>query len=311
MGLIVPNFSQDIASLRADLAAEVLRNIVKDGWAGPLNMAAGIADALVDQTGIAALGGATYDGAGHFIANPRAGALIGQGVGTVIGTMLNPAYAFDGVTNAANGACAGHGGTGYSVGKAWGGTRRIVGYDYYGPNDYNPGGSSGSQNVTLALWGKVAGVDTKLHETTQSLGVSAVVNVSSGVTVADQTETTLVVTPASGNSFAAEVRFYEQAAAPSVAVQSIAFDAAATALRVVALWEAVEAATLGTDCLFDLSADNGATWAPVALSDLGKFDASTRIVGGVVAAAGAQVKWSWRTANDKIQRLHGVWLQWR
>jgi hypothetical protein len=68
----------------------------------------------------------------------------------------------------------------------------------------------------------------------------------------------------------------------------------------------------GVDCLLDLSR-NGANWASVPMTDLGKFDSSTRIGGGLVSLAGqpvgSSIYWRWRTTDTYAMRNFGIWLQ--
>jgi hypothetical protein len=58
-----------LAYLEWNLGVSVLRQVVEAGWSVQ-KMVAGIADEFVDQTGIASLGGATYDASNKAVANP-------------------------------------------------------------------------------------------------------------------------------------------------------------------------------------------------------------------------------------------------
>lgn len=95
-------------------------------------------------------------------------------------------------------------------------------------------------------------------------------------------------------------------------VRSIIFNASSSAsvVRIVALWEPQDASTVGVDTKFFVTA-NGAQWAEVNLKDLGVSNGNASFVGGVVSVTpGTALQWKWKTYNLKVQRLHGVWMQW-
>lgn len=323
MGLLPPNLKPQLDTLRTDLAVETLRNVLKDGW-GPLALLSGIADAFTDQTGVSALGGATYDASGHYLHNTGGTSLIAQATGTAIGTATGGsglAAAFDGsLTGATTGGTAiAASNLGY-IGKDYGsaGAYTVSKAEVFGSTDYGlDGGGNGTMTLTLL------GSDTNNPATATAFGTWT------GADSSDATMRTITasspaacrywwvkaqVASAGGSIYFNEVRFYQTVAPANVSAVGAAQvpAAAVTEVRIVALWEPVDSCTLGTDCLVDVSADGGVTWSAVTLSDLGKYDATTRIIGGLAAvASGSSVQWRWRTANAKTQRLHGVWEQWR
>ncbi|ARJ65492.1 hypothetical protein WV31_07415 [Magnetospirillum sp. ME-1] len=105
----------------------------------------------------------------------------------------------------------------------------------------------------------------------------------------------------------------EAAASAAVTVTSNAFALGFQPVqaRIIAPME-IGSGVVGTNGLLDLSRD-GSTWAAVPLSDLGKFDSNTRIIGGLVnlsgQPAGSSIYWRWRTTAGIAQALHGVWIQ--
>lgn len=329
MGIIAPNLTSDLATLRNDFAAEVLRNIVKDGWS-VLNLSAGIADALVDQTGISNLGGATYDGTGHSLGNPGGYVQVNP-TGANFGNMTSGgglAAAFDGTVNqpysasAYDGGAFSHGG-GY-VGKAFSSPQPISRVDVYGVTDAGGFTFIAGSTVTLSIYGKASALSGPTDGTL--LGTTSFTASSPGgasqlksINCSGGPYPYVWVCNSSGgggstDAYVCDVRYFVSNAPASVAAQSIAFvPAAATSLvRVLALWTPVDSCTLGTDCLMDATANGGTNWSGIALSDLGKFDASTRIIGGMVnVTPGSLVAWRWRTANAKSQLLKGVFVQWK
>lgn len=321
MGIIAPNLTSDLATLRNDFAAEVLRNIVKDGWS-VLNLSAGIADALVDQAGISNLGGATYDGTGHSLGNPAAYVLYtptGAAYGDTVG-YNSPATAFDGnVVNRAQTSCAcAFASTGY-VGKAFSSAQSISQVKVWSSNNCGFGDGSTPGTVNIYIYGK---------STAPASGTDGVLIGSSGA-FTDTVTGTVKTINCSGGSYQyvwayivntrtvvaiSQVQFFTSAAPPSITTQSIAFVPAApvSSVRLVSLWQPVDVSSLGIDCLMDATANGGTNWSGIALSDLGKFDASTRIIGGMVnVTPGSLVAWRWRTANAKSQLLKGVFVQWK
>lgn len=85
--------------------------------------------------------------------------------------------------------------------------------------------------------------------------------------------------------------------------------------RLVLLHQPVDAVTPNTDLIAEVSRDGGVTWTAVELADEGAFDATTTILAGTANIAdqptGTAMKWRVRTLNNRLQSLHGVWIQWR
>jgi len=87
-------------------------------------------------------------------------------------------------------------------------------------------------------------------------------------------------------------------------------------VRPVVLWEPVEASTLNTDFIFEVSRDSGTTWEVVTLEADATFTGAVDIliadeVDITGQPAGATTTYRVRVLNDKNIRLHGVYLQWR
>lgn len=95
----------------------------------------------------------------------------------------------------------------------------------------------------------------------------------------------------------------------------LAASSAPSDVRLVLLHEPVDAVTLNTDLIAEVSRDDGATWTAVTLAAEGAFDATTTILSGAADLSaqptGTAMRWRVRTLNNKFQRLHGVWIQWR
>ena len=308
--------SGDIDTLRTDVAVASLRDALKDGWS-VLALAAGIADALVDQTGIGALGGATYDAAGNYLHNTGGYVNISQGK-TVTATPAgggggNPAsWIVDGTTTGTGGGANG----GTMVSFAWGATLDIDLGIAAIPARLVLHQCSNAYATAIAFYYSDNG-SAWTQATTASGGIG---NVNTwdftGLTSHRywRVRETAHQDSGPGSWFLPELQLFSLNAAADVATVSAAYTAEAvtSSVRVVALHQAIDATTIGTDCLLDVSADGGTNWTTVALADLGKYDGTTRIIGALAAVtAGTSLKWRWRTANGKTQYLHAIYLQWR
>jgi hypothetical protein len=311
--MLPANLRPDLDALRVDVAVAALRDVVKDGWS-VLALSTGMADAFGDQSGIASLGGGAYaSGAVSNLASPT---LISGG--TAIGANLTGgggyAAAFDGNTNqiasasAYNGSSPAYG----AVGKNWGGaTKTVKKFTAYKATSL--AGFCNTAGLLLKFQGHNGSSWVDLWSGTDTGAAS--VTVTSGLSTSTAyTDHRFYVQGNSVNDIAiAELQMYEGGGAVAATVVSNAFALGfqPSLARIVAPME-VGSGVLGTDGLLDLSRD-GSTWAAVPLSDLGKFDSNTRIVGGLVnlagQPAGSSIYWRWRTTSGIAQALHGVWLQ--
>lgn len=316
MGIMPPNLRPDLDALRVDVAVAALRDAVKDGWS-ILGLSTGMVDAFTDQTGIASLGGAIYDGSGKLItSNPG-----GYGPNVFAGATVT-AQSTNGGSGAASVLVDGGTATKWKssaaapqwlhfdcgVGAAFKPARLkiylhaddiggVQGWALYGSN-------------TGAFSGEEASVASGSCPSSEGWQVFAFSAPSLGYRYF-----ALVVTSAysGGNPQAYEVELAEVAVPSAVTVVSSAFALGfqPSMARIVAPME-MGSGIVGTNGLLDLSRD-GSAWAAVPLSDLGKFDASTRIVGGLVnlagQPAGSSIYWRWRTTSGIAQALHGVWVQ--
>lgn len=84
--------------------------------------------------------------------------------------------------------------------------------------------------------------------------------------------------------------------------------------RIVLFEQDVDAITINTHLMADVSRDGGTTWTQIALADLGDYESGKRILAGTVdisaQPSGTSMKYRLRTANNKDLKLHGVALAW-
>lgn len=324
MGMIVPNIKPDLDALRTDVAIAALRDVVKDGWS-VMALSTGMADAFVDSTGISALGGATYDGTNKLINNGGGGYssnLIPNMTG--YSAPSGTASALNDGNSAAWKAFDGNSATGFASTdltmpaflQYQFPTGKIVSkYTIYGPKD---AGYEGRSPNSWQFQGSNNGSAWTTLDT-QSGVSSWTVGTPKSYTFSNSTSFTyyrLYVTAA--NSGPTDWQVCELQMFASLAPQAITTVSAAFALgfqpsqaRIVCPVE-LESGVLGTDCMLDLGRD-GVTWSNVPLTDLGKFDSNTRIVGGLVSLAdqpaGSSIYWRWRTSGAYTIKNHGVWIQ--
>jgi len=87
-------------------------------------------------------------------------------------------------------------------------------------------------------------------------------------------------------------------------------------VRTVMLYEPIDATTLNTDLILEVSRDSGTTWTAATLESDAAFSGAVIIlvadeVSVTGQPAGTTVRYRVRTLNDKNIRIHGVFLQWR
>jgi len=320
MGIVPANLGPRLSTLETEFAAEVLRNILKDGWS-VCALAAGVADVFSDQTGIAALGGAAWSA--NSLTNYTGGSVAVPGAtGTAIGTLTSGgglAAGFDGTSvqamvNCANGAAAVTSGT---IGKHWSSAKQIVNYTITGSSDegFNYGAN---RTVQVDFLGSNDGVSWTTLDTQSFIDAAGLSKSQSGSLNTSASylyhEAKVTITGMSGGehiSVAELVLFEQSSSGAAVNTVSAAFGAAIniSQMRVVALIEGYSFAW--TDCMFDVTSDNGATWTPVPLAWLGKYSTPVQIVGGLVGVPlGTSAAWRWRTSSFVLKN-HGVFLQWK
>jgi len=321
MGIVPANLGPRLTSLETDFAAEVLRNVLKDGWS-VCTLAAGIADVFSDQTGISALGGATWSA--NSLTNFTGGSAVVPGAtGTAFGDLLiagGLAAAFDGNVSKADAACA----RGLAlmspraIGKRWPSAKKIVAYTVTSSNNegFNYGGD---RSVQLDFQGSNDGSSwTTLDTQTFTDATATVTKTQTGSLNTSASylyhQVKLSVAGMTGGEYicVAQLVFTEASTSgAAVTTVSAAFAAAIniTQMRLVSLIEGFSFAW--TDCMFDVTSDNGVTWTPVPLTWLGKYSTPVQIVGGLVGVPlGNYPAWRWRTSSFVLKN-HGVFLQWK
>ncbi|BAE51215.1 hypothetical protein [Paramagnetospirillum magneticum] len=308
MGILPPNLRPDIEALRVDMAVANLRDAVKDGWS-VLALSTGMVDAFTDQTGIASLGGATW--ASGALSN-RSAATVGNTRATdgspgASWTYTDRAYSIpNGVTVSSVGI--------WSNATSGNGTLYIM--ERVGAGSYVV---RASQAITFTATGWL---DVALSYVVPGSGTfyvgAWVNNASVGVTPSGafatyngQASGSFSASETTGSMHTTRVTYSGSPGAVTVVSGAFALGFQPSVARIVSPVE-LGGGAIGTDCLLDLSRD-GAAWAAVPLSDLGKFDASTRIVGGLVSLAGqpagSSIYWRWRATAAYAGKNHGIWLQ--
>jgi hypothetical protein len=116
-----------------------------------------------------------------------------------------------------------------------------------------------------------------------------------------------------------EITMSETATINSLAVASTALTAASPPLsaNLVVRYKPVDAITLGTDLIFEVSRDGGVTWTAATMTD--RFISPSPVAGVHVLEgaadltsqpSGASMKWRARSANNKRFELHDMSLRW-
>lgn len=307
MGLLPANLRPDLDALRVDVAVAALRDVVKDGWS-VLGLSTGMVDALADQTGIASLGGATYDGSAKTVGNP--GGLSGNlAAGVTVAASGTAAGAASDIVNGDTSTTSFYltSGVGQYVTLDLGAAYAVTQVTYYGNGGDNPQAAKLRYSDDGSAW-----TDGPSISIANAAGAQSFTWASVGAHRYWRFQTTAAAY--SGPHYAIrELQLYGTLTPVAATVVSNAFALGfqPSQARIVAPME-LGAGVLGTNGLLDLSRD-GSTWAAVTLSDLGKFDANTRIVGGLVnlagQPAGSSIYWRWRTTAGVAQALHGAWVQ--
>ncbi|OAN44001.1 hypothetical protein A6A04_08960 [Paramagnetospirillum marisnigri] len=321
MGMIIPNLRPDLDALQVDVAVASLRDVLKDGWS-VLALSTGMADAFTDQTGIAALGGGAYDATAKTVrnqsvssgtaatswsANSTFGAWVGRTVVDMSFTVTNGAT----VTKIGVYSTVAASIPVKLMQRTGAGAFTVV------ASATLAHGGTGWEDATLSSAYAVPGSGTFCLAAYASSGYS-MVNGAPGNAAwmsGDASGAVSMTEVGSGTAQAPILRYTYQTvgAAAAVTVVSAAFALGfqPSQARIVCPVE-LGGGAIGTDCMLDLSRD-GTTWAAVTLADLGKFNATTRIVGGLVnlsaQPAGSSIYWRWRTSAAYTLSNHGVWIQ--
>ncbi|CAA7617659.1 hypothetical protein [Magnetospirillum sp. UT-4] len=312
-----------LAFLEANLAVNTLRDQIDSGWS-VLKMVDGIADEFEDTTGIASLGGATYDAAGDYVHNAgSAYARIANATpyAPLGGTAENfndnnPATE---CVSAALGNLVGTATSARILAKLdLGSVRTVTKIEAIGI--YAAAGGSQNTNYTGAglfystdgtIWTQAGSGETDITATAQTITATGSWSARYVAVTAGEDNW------GGGQQAVKDLNAYEASATANVTVVSAAFTAQTQPdeARLVLLHQPVAAVALNTDVAIEASRDNGTTWSAGTLVNEGAFDATTNILSAVVdlsgQPAGTAMKWRYRTFNTKEQRLHGVWMQWR
>ncbi len=320
-----------MAFLELNLAVTVLRDQIDTGWS-LLKMVDGVADEFEDETGIHTKSGATYDAVGDYYSNPPTAAVSPYAGATVVaGTFAAggsnyaptlPAYSYDGSTSTNWTLCNGSAASvtfgwlfvpGTSLAKIEVGG--IVGYPVVNGtvmvSTDTTTGNDGTWITVVTGWNPAAG---QLVALSIPPGIYKGLKIVSGITY--------ISSPPAYYAGIFEIRVYGAVPAPNMILVSNTNPAGGHTLaappieaRVALLHQPVVAVTLNTDLIVEVSRDGGTSWTVGMLTCEGAFDATTNVLAAVLdlsgQPAGVSIRWRVRTLNNKEQRLHGVWLQWR
>lgn len=326
--------------LELNLAVNTLRDQIDTGWS-VLKMVDGIADEFEDETGVATKTGATYDASGDYYHNPSSAAVYGSDVtssacaissGTMAG--YSASSVFDNNTASNPDWQSSH--TGSQVaGNAWIGQdfgagvtrhiRRVTIQTYYSGNPSNLLGcirafaveySDDGTNWTAVSTHAAAQTNSKQSFDVPASGPHRYWRLRA-------TDNAYDYGAGYGNTWgwglneAEMIEISSPGGSSDVTLVSTATAAQAQPdeARLVILHQSVGVVTLNTDLIVEASRDGGTSWTAAALTREGAFDTTTDVLTGLVSLAGqpagSSMKWRLRTLNNKEQRIHGVWMQWR
>jgi hypothetical protein len=309
-----------LAFLEANLALNTLRDQIDAGWS-VLKMVDGVADEFEDESGV--------DG-GSVLSTGGAAICDSSGDGTP-----GAAAAFDGNTAE----------TSYWQSSSGAVNVAYIGYDFGSPkhpaqvavvrNGYATGYFIGAVRVEASNdasnWTALGTATFTIGSTNETFTIPEYNGDYRYIRLLNQTAMSRMTVfdlefrsqgSSSGQVYDAAGDCYHNPAGTDMTLASVATLAAnfttanpPTEVRLIALHQLVDAVTLNTDCAAEVSRDGGITWTAATLADEGAFDATTRILAGVAdlsaQPAGTAMCWRFRTQNQKSQRLHGVWMQWR
>lgn len=278
--------------------------------------------------------GYSHNVSGAFLTNEgNAETQIPQGTGTNIGDFTawgGLTKAYDGTTSAAAGnECAGTANvTVARIGKdlGAGNEQAITGFKSWGAN--NNGHTASNGNCSIAL--KASNTDP----TTNSWSGDTIATIASFAnTNSTQLQSSLgnsnttkyryvweekSTTDSAQSFWSAEVQFFQTAPTTNLIVPSNAILplAVPTDAHFIGFVEPVDAITYGTDLTVSMTRDNGSTWDPLSLSQVGETTISVNgtptdvdVIYGEASLTGASQQnglYKWESFNTKQLRLHGA-----
>lgn len=320
-----------LAFLEKNLALNTLRDQIDTGWS-MLQMVDGVADEFEDETGIdtAASTNETYNSSGDYYTNATSGttgtySVASAGSGGRALTNESGGFQFTAPATATISSVT------LDIGSGSGSFEARL----YTNNAGSPSAQVGSSSGTNVISGASAQTFTFASPPSMTSGTLywiVIVPVVGTPTIVLDTcanqggygsgrHATITSITDSGMGVGEDWRVkVTYASTPAdITLVSLTSDAEAgttdNEARLVLLHQPVDSVTLNTDCTIEASRDGGTTWTVGTLIDEGAFDTTTNILTASVnlsaQPAGASMKWRFTTLNNKEQRLHGVWMQWR
>jgi len=118
------------------------------------------------------------------------------------------------------------------------------------------------------------------------------------------------------NTPSVHVGLASNATSGDIVSTSTTADSEPSYLRAVLLHQPLETVTLNTDFILNVSRDGGTTYTQATLTKDADFDSNVEVLttGDIDVSSqpsGTSIKYKITFANDKQQRVHGTWLQWR
>lgn len=206
-----------------------------------------------------------------------------------------------------------------AVGKDWGSgvTRTVTRFKVVASSDssFNGGGVAGN----LKLQGSndsTTWID--LYTAAFTGAASEAIDVSSGIvtTTAYRYHRAVINGNGANNTRVAELEFYQTSDISEIVLVSAAqaADAAPASARVLLMLEPIDAVTLNTDLIAEVSRDGGSNWTAGTLTQIGTIGALRVVETGATSLtgqpSGSSVVARVKSFNDKQMRLHGLALAW-
>lgn len=321
-GIVDVSVTTRIAFLEKNLAIATLRQQIDAGWT-VLKMVDGIADEFEDETGVdtATSTNETYDSTGDYYSNPETYTGLSANIAT-LAMAISSGPNVDG-TGPLSGAFDGNTST---LWRSNGTTNSWIGQDFttaknirraYFNQGFSGNSGHGSSSVDLQSSDDAATWTTRYAGT--GLGINETWCTLDSTYTGSHRYWRILAPSVPSNWRVQELQMmegqYSASANLTLVSQSFTADSVPTEARIVALHQAIDATTLNTDCTVEISRDGGTTWTTGTLVNEGAFDATTNIFSATVdisaQPSGTSMKWRFKTLNNKEQRLHGVWMQWR
>lgn len=293
-------------------------------------------DPYVGVTGIdtGSATGQTHNAAGDYLTNEgTAETQIAQGEGTPIGDFTQwggLSKAYDGTTSAAAGSeCAGTNSlTVARIGKdlGAGNEKAITGFKSWGASNNGHTASNGACSLTLKASNTDPTTTGWTGDTIGSIASFANTNSSQPQTSLGNANTTKyryvweekATTDAAQSFWSAELQFFYTQPTTDLYIPSVVRTPLAVPSRgmFIGLVEPIDAVTYGTDLTIKMSRDNGSTWDPLALEQVGTTTITVAgsptevdVIYGEASLTGASQQnglYLWETFNTKQLRLHGA-----